>query len=867
MLAYLDDILEPADADELREKIEKSPEASRLVHRIRASIARMRLASPKVQGQGIGADPNTVAEYLDNTLPADRVPEMERVCLDSDMHLAEVAASHQILALVLGEPARVDQSLRQRVYRLGTLPADGLADDSAAPPAEGVSIGDSLVTGPEVRPVRIDAVAAVRREVLASQVAETVQSSVVGAGVRVDASANGPSRAVERSRPIVPDYLREEPRRYSPASLLAMSLIVGFLVAALGLLWLDRSYGVARLLGLETVESPEEGVGAASVPRTPESGSAAVPVVPVQPAEGNVPQTVVPQGESALVGGEVPQGAVDVGVGDAGVGEAPADLTEVAPSVPMPASGDDAWVADDGFVADNGAPPEGNLEPSASGREDVAEVTVPPVSDGFEPIVPRDVVDAVVRPGEVVRDSEAGPVAGTIESEVNDSELPPAPALVEPEMVGSDAPDAGAVVDAGVADAVSGGPASEQPVDASIASDVSDPGAGEPGPIQVGRVLSHNQVLAYIDDIAGNWYRLREREPIVVGQSLRVMPTYWPQFLLVPYAIQVTAMPGTNLEVLPPVDERTPAFGATRARMVVIPYQQAGGQIALVNGEQRFTVYTGDLNSIVAIQMDSVMPPGLDPTVEPRVPVARVWVLDGNARVAVGDHPAVEVQQGEALVLVERRAGQLVSGMANPDWMDAKGVTTIDRLASAELESRMQQGRPLALVLSEMAEHPKDDWRSLAVRCLASLGSYEPLTQSLRDEMLYSAWHHHFDELQATLQQGPEASQALKDSFRRVYGEQGEELFRMLWGYDSNQLREREAARLVEFLESESVECRVLAFENLRRITGASLLYQPQHPQARRKGPTARWQERLAAGEIVYEKDPEWLPIFPQTAP
>jgi hypothetical protein len=122
LLAYLDDVLDPADKEVLAKKIESSEFAEDLVHRTKDTMRRLRLSAPQVVGTGMGLDPNTVAEYLDNVMPPESVGDFERICLESDMHLAEVASCHHVLTMVLGQPADIDPAAKQRMYSIPAGP-------------------------------------------------------------------------------------------------------------------------------------------------------------------------------------------------------------------------------------------------------------------------------------------------------------------------------------------------------------------------------------------------------------------------------------------------------------------------------------------------------------------------------------------------------------------------------------------------------------------------------------------------------------------------------------------------------------------------------------------------------------------------
>jgi hypothetical protein len=166
LLAYLDDVLDPADKEELAQKIQSSDFAEDLVHRTRDTVRRLRLSAPQLIGTGMGLDPNSVAEYLDNVMPPDAVGDFERICLESDVHLAEAAACHHVLTMILGQPADVDPIARQRMYTImneagerkklrvepAHVPARAAATVAVASPGQPVRVADVV---PERRNVEI----------------------------------------------------------------------------------------------------------------------------------------------------------------------------------------------------------------------------------------------------------------------------------------------------------------------------------------------------------------------------------------------------------------------------------------------------------------------------------------------------------------------------------------------------------------------------------------------------------------------------------------------------------------------------------------------------------------------------------------
>jgi hypothetical protein len=770
MLAYLDDLLEPADRDDIGQKIAESEFAGRLVRRIRDVTRNPRLPAPKILGKGMGLDPNTVAEYLDNTLAGERVPDFEKICLptaetpqeliQSDVYLAEVAACHQILTMVLGRPAQVEPAMKRRMYDLADHPEAAAASRRHA--GEALAAGaDGLTTGSlddlEIRPAR--------------------------------------------RKPEVPDYLRQPSARLNWKTIAAVIIFVLILVGAISMALgpLDHRH---PLLGW--MFSAPQPAG----PQVATSTSAGGHNAPNAPTTQDVTSQTQPTGNE--------------------VGPAP-----VTPDTER-AAGNQASqstpVASDRTGAGNEAQqPNSTIGPAQQVQGDgqtfsaTAAPTGPPASD-----LPMH------------------PDAGSVP--------PPVPV---PEPAGEAA--TGPAKMATAPDTSKGAaPTTQVPPQG-------NPTVGNPVPSveekPLGRFLpANNVVLLRYDSVTSQWLRLPAGALLTANDQLLVLPNYRPTLNLSGIALQI---PPESLLQLQPADAAgVPGVKLSFGRLVVMATGKAGTQLRLDVGGASGTVTFVDPDAMLAVEVHRSLPPGSNPeVVEPHV-AADLYATSGQVQWTSSDGAIMMLKTPQRLTIgagATEGAGQAVAATL-PKWVSPETTNPSDTSAET-LAAELENNKPLVIALREMAStsNRRVEQRAFAARCLALIDDFEMLTSMFGDATQKAMWQQggEIASAKAALARGPESAAKLREAFQRSHGEEaGKQLYRMLLGYTKDQLQSGEAEVLVNALDNDNLDFRVLAFVALQDITGATHLYRPEYAATQRSQALRSWRLDLSKGLIVPKEPP-----------
>lgn len=390
----------------------------------------------------------------------------------------------------------------------------------------------------------------------------------------------------------------------------------------------------------------------------------------------------------------------------------------------------------------------------------------------------------------------------------------------------------------------------------------------QPAAADVGRFLSENQVLVR-RAADGSFERVPARASVFAGDELTVFTGYRPQLNLAGN-VQLTVASESRfwlgMNDANNVGQITIGYGHVLAGSV----GRADAKLGVHAGHVEGTVAFANVDSEVAIEVRNYLPPGANPLTAATIPITRLYASRGavvwreGPPTQVGDE--FLIQSGEVRTYIGDEPGFTTTLAALPDWIDGRNLADIDRLAARDIETKLADERSLELALTEMASEGerRAELRALSVRALVSLDQYEPIVAVFNDESQRAYWAAQFDALRSAIAKSPESAELVRAAWQKRRGEKaGDELFRMLWGYAPADLDpelqkqgQGVAVQLVDWLDSEELDYRVLAFENLRRITGSTQLYLPHLAAARRRTPIAQWRERLKAGEIVYKTPP-----------
>jgi hypothetical protein len=751
LLAYLDDVLDPADARELAKKVKESEVASGLVHRIRNVTRKLRLGAPKLSGKGMGLDANTVAEYLDSTLAQDQIPDFERICIESDVHLAEVASCHQILTLVLGEPADVPPELRERIRAI---------DSTAAAPGPNDTESFQLS---EAQPAPITQPAA-------PPLPEPPRSSEPAAGQPVAVNVN----AVDRPPAALEPSIRVLPIAVTLLATFALALVALFVMGPM-----NSSHPIVGRFFADSDPLPEENAAAEPGEKTSEDTRDDAPNSNVVDPSRDVPSQAL-------------------------------DMLRSDPANAVPDDGDGATTSTDDSIA-NQLPTDGTSD-----------------TIGDAPASRPEAMDAAAAgTGDAPRLPDEPPLTATPQPQPEDAG--PNDSVME-------------VLTPPVADA-------EQPEEP---ADEAPPG--------IGRYTSDQHVLVHFDSESQAWYRMRTLGAVKSDELLVALPTYRPRLLVTP-GIQLVLIGPTALRLHGQGAAGVPVMTVNYGRFLAVTDGTSGSDLELRIGQRRSRISFVDTDSTLALQLHPYLPPGSDPEQQEPHLLIRAFARDGALKWQdlEPSTAAVNIAAGQCADMIG--AGPVeVHAEDSPDWLSAQTMSLIERDASKQLEPTLDLDRPVSVPLAEHVGDRLVEVRTLAIRCLAFFDDYDPFVDALNDAELRSYWKDLFLALQASLSRGPSSAEAVRETFQRLRGDEGLELYRLLWGYSPAQLSAEGGEQLIEYLEHPSMDIRVLAFENLRQITQKTHLYRPERDPKQQRRALVSWARALREGEIVYQDPPPEIP-------
>lgn len=874
LLAYLDDILEEDDIQVLKAKIEESPRATQLIDRIRKSVDNGAIGALSPDAIGPLENANATGEYLDSTLSPEQIAEIERLCLDSDVSLAEAAACHQILTVVLGQPAQVPDHLRQRIYDLPLSDALRTMEQQTRPAADARAAGKMAPVGESVSSLDLDRAPPGNDAALAAGLpgADDIQFATSGP---MDGDLDGDlAGAATKIRPVGPDdsgvshaavRMRSDadelegqseaeivarttramqenagtyggsirPSRITPWLVtLAMAGVVAYVLMQIfsplakrrvrevgAVAMQDIDNGATPILE-PTVTPPDQPPPQLPPATTTDPTAATDPIQPGEASSVAEPSSPASTGPESPTPQAVPSQASDSP--DPAIMTPPDRLIPEVPAPPVPPAATEEEMPNEAVV---------EVVPEPSGENSSAATTAMTELEPSASIETTPAVAVPLKADEQNLDLKTGDtIAGDMESDdVKSAEMSDPPAVSE-----SPATDSDIIV------------AQLNNEDALVLAETSQ---------------GWSRLVSPTSDATTNPFISNS---VRSGQAV-IAPALYRPILANEEGLEWTLAGPTRLRITRETSD------ATRTEVIdgrlLLASTVPGVTTRLQLGPRKVQLVMPDAQTVLAIEMVHLRPAGVDPLVpENRRPIYRVIVVQGEAivrseLVSQSDQSktgsAVTLQTGQQWQARDDQDPAVTTVSLLPTWIDDAAQKNL-AIASARdgLMDFFGKEEPIEKALREAMAFRRVEVAALAAETLLLLGRADVYFGSdgiLSRPRQRLFWTEHFQMLRQHIASDAKAAADVKSAIALAELADSDNLFKLLVGFTNEELADGGDEKLVKLLDSASMPVRVLAIENLKAIVGDNLGYRADQENANtRRADIKKWEARLRKDDIRY---------------
>ena len=250
-----------------------------------------------------------------------------------------------------------------------------------------------------------------------------------------------------------------------------------------------------------------------------------------------------------------------------------------------------------------------------------------------------------------------------------------------------------------------------------------------------------------------------------------------------------------------------------------------------------------DGESTMGVHVQRIWIPGHDPTKAAGPLVADLYVASGSVIWTAGGAPAT--WQAPLHVRLDADGVKVVDHEI-AKWTAGLALTKVERDAADVVEHELAPDRPTTLSVKELLGDRRSEVRALGMRIAANVDEFLPLVKMLHDAEQKHLWQTEIEVLRAAMVRDRDTAELIQAAFTNFRQADGDELFHLLWGYSGEELADGGMAKLVDDLNHDALEFRVLAFTNLYDISGKKTLgYRPEAPVATRQKLANEWKKRI----------------------